>query len=153
VAVAVPLAYAVTRYAWLAGIPLGVSDRMLRDLHDSGAVWAGGGLATGAVAGAVLTLGLVQRWGEVFPRWMPWLRGRRVPIKLAVIPAAYVTAIIMPAGLDLLTLPSMFGNQDHSAWLVIPQALWPLWSVALGVATYAYYLRRRGACRQCGQSG
>src|SRR5258705_2452225 len=98
VAVAVPLAYAGTRYAWLAGIPLGVSDRMLRDLHDSGAVWAGGGLATGAVAGAVLTLGLVQRWGEVFPRWMPWLRGRRGPIKLAVIPPAYVTASIMPGG-------------------------------------------------------
>ncbi|MFD9243397.1 hypothetical protein ACFV0D_15960, partial [Streptomyces sp. NPDC059556] len=27
---------------------------------------------------AFLTLGLVRSWGEVFPRWMPFLGGRRV---------------------------------------------------------------------------
>ncbi|WP_165959510.1 hypothetical protein [Nonomuraea longispora] len=26
----------------------------------------------------MLTLGLIGRWGEVFPRWIPMLRGRPV---------------------------------------------------------------------------
>ena len=26
---------------------------------------------------------------------------------------------------------------------------WPLWSAALGAATLAYYLRRRGVCPDC----
>jgi hypothetical protein len=32
-------------------------------------------------------------------------------------------------------------------------AVWPLWSVALGAATLAYHLRRRGACPYCGRGG
>jgi hypothetical protein len=31
-----------------------------------------------------------------------------------------------------------------------PWLTWPLWSVALGAATLAYYLRRRPACEMCG---
>jgi hypothetical protein len=34
----IPLLYSVSRYAWLAGIPLGINDQMLRWLWDSGAV-------------------------------------------------------------------------------------------------------------------
>jgi hypothetical protein len=41
-------------------------------------------LATFGPVGAGLMLGLVQRWGEVFPRWMIGLAGRRVPSALAV---------------------------------------------------------------------
>jgi hypothetical protein len=152
-AVAIPLMYAVTRYAWLVGIPLGIDDAMLRDLHDSGGVWAGAGLATAAVGGALLTLGLVQRWGEVFPRWMIGLAGKRVPVLLAVIPASYVAAILMPAGIGILSDPTMYADNGAAGWMILPHALWPLWSVALGVATYAYYLRRRGACRDCGRDG
>ena len=102
VAIAVPLLYAVTRFAWLLGIPLGIDAAMLRDLHDSGGVWAGAGLAAFAVVGAVLTLGLVQQWGAVFPRWLPILRGRRVPIRLAVVPATLVSLAVTSAGLGTL---------------------------------------------------
>jgi hypothetical protein len=84
VAVVVPLGYATTRSAWALGIPLGVSRHLVDDLGS--AVYAGAALATPAVGGALLTLGLVQRWGEVFLRWMPGLRGRRVPVRLAVVP-------------------------------------------------------------------
>jgi len=153
VAVAIPLAYATTRLAWLAGIPLLVSDEFLRDLRESGGVWAGAGLGAFAVVGAILTLGLVQRWGEVFPRWMPGLRGRRVPIRLAVIPAAYVSAVVLSAGLGLLSGVGKFLDTGLSPWFVVPHALWPLWGLALGVATYAYYLRRRGRCAACERTG
>ncbi|MFC5747800.1 hypothetical protein [Actinomadura rugatobispora] len=36
---------------------------------------------------ALLTLGLVQPWGEALPRWIPLLGGRRVPPMAAVVPA------------------------------------------------------------------
>lgn len=46
-------------------------------------LFAGAALATMGALGSLLTLGLVRRWGEVFPRWMVGLRGRRVPLSRA----------------------------------------------------------------------
>ncbi len=79
-AVIIPVLYAVTRWAWALGFPLGISEKFLREGQEVGLWWAGAALATLAVGGAILTLGLVQRWGEVFPRWIPLLGGKRVPI-------------------------------------------------------------------------
>jgi hypothetical protein len=138
VAVAVPLVYAVTRYAWLLGIPLTVDSQFVDELHDSGAVWAGSWLATFAVIGATLTLGLVQRWGERFPRWLPGLAGRRVPVKLAVVPATVVSVLVTSAGLGLIA------GMDRFEWVYLPSLLWPVWGVALAAATLAYHLRRSG---------
>jgi hypothetical protein len=104
VAVIVPVFYAATRWAWALGIPLGISEEFLRDGQAVGLWWAGAGLATVAVGGAILTLGLVQRWGEVFPRWIPFLSGKRVPIWLAVIPASLVAVIVTNAGLMFVRL-------------------------------------------------
>ncbi|MGI5145229.1 hypothetical protein ACQEVC_02315 [Plantactinospora sp. CA-294935] len=95
----IPVLYAVVRLAWAAGIPLGITDGFLREMHRTGLVWAGAGLATFGLVGAVLTLGLVQRWGERFPCWMIGLAGRRVPIKLAVVPATGVAVAITAATL------------------------------------------------------
>jgi hypothetical protein len=64
VAVAVPLLFAVTRYAWMVGVPLGIGDGALRHLQETDGRWRGGGLATFAVIGAVLTLGLARPWGR-----------------------------------------------------------------------------------------
>ncbi|HEU4542868.1 MAG TPA: hypothetical protein VFR23_17190 [Jiangellaceae bacterium] len=143
VAVVVPLTYAVTRYAWLLGIPMFVTDEFIDDLHADGAAWAGGWLATFAVIGAVLTLGLVQQWGERFPRWMIGLAGRRVPIMLAVGPASVVSVLVTSAGLGLSSDPSRFAESASGFWFYLPQLLWPVWGAALGTATLAYYLRRR----------
>jgi hypothetical protein len=144
VAAIIPVLYAITRLSWLAGIPLGIPRSFLHELQDSGAVWAGGGLGTFAIVGAVLTLGLVQRWGEVFPRWMVGLSGKSVPVKLATVPATLVSILIMTASVSILgsgsKLVSMIGEGSLA---VLPMVLWPLWSVALGAATLAYYLRRR----------
>jgi hypothetical protein len=43
---------------------------------------------------ALLTLGLVQPWGEVLPRWIRLLGGRRIPPLAAVIPAALGAAAV-----------------------------------------------------------
>lgn len=55
-------------------------------------------LSGGAVL-VMLSLGLVQRWGEVYPRWIPFVRGRRVHPRTAVVPASIVAVLVTTAGL------------------------------------------------------
>jgi hypothetical protein len=144
-AAAVPVSYAVTRFTWALRIPVGVDEAFLDELWDSGAVWAGVGLGAFAVVGAVLTLGLTRRWGEVFPRWMVGLSGRPVPVRLAVVPATVVALAVMSTSLSMFSSPEFArALGDGVGAAVAPMLLWPLWSGALGAATLAYYLRRRG---------
>jgi hypothetical protein len=161
IAVIIPVMYAATRWAWALGIPLGISEEFLREGQEVGLWWAGAALATLAVGGAVLTLGLVQPWGGVFPRWIPFLGGRRVPIPLAVVPASLVAVLVTTAGLMFVRLTltgrlgailggGILGAENWAA--LAPELLWPLWGAALGAATLAYYYRRRGRCNHCGRS-
>jgi hypothetical protein len=156
VAMAVPVIYAVTRYAWALGIPLGMSEKSLRLGQESG-IWTSGlFLATFGLVGAVLTLGLVQRWGEVFPRWMIGLAGRRVPIALAVIPASIMSVLLMVGGIAIwsswaqMADNAVASGQDMGI-VVGPTALFPVWGVSLAVAVLGYYYRRRGPCGMCGR--
>lgn len=154
VAAAVPVLYAVTRYAWAWGIPLGVSEEFIAAGSASGQLWAGVWLGTFGVLGAVLTLGLVQRWGEVFPAWLPGLAGRRVPIRLATIPASVVAVALIPAGIAFVrsTFRDELGAISSAGWATYaPTLLFPVWGIALGAAAYAYHLRRRGHCQSCGR--
>jgi hypothetical protein len=68
VSMVAPVFYAFTRYAWALGFPLEMSEEYLHQGQQSGMWTSGLFLATFGLAGAMLTLGLVQRWGEVFPR-------------------------------------------------------------------------------------
>lgn len=154
VAVVIPLLYAMTRWAWALGIPLGISEEFLREGQQTGLWIAGASLATLAVGGAVLTLGLAQRWGEVFPRWIPRLGGRRVPPRLATVPASVVSVLVMTAGIMFVRLTvagyfedTVFGSANWAA--LAPELLWPAWGAALGAATLAYHYRRRGPCPTC----
>jgi hypothetical protein len=160
IAVAVPLLYAATRWAWALGIPLGISEEFYREGQETGLWWAGAALGTLAVGGALLTLGLVRPWGEVFPRWLPLVGGRRVPILVAVIPATLVAVLVAASGLmfvrltvarnvDAILGEGVIGGEDWAA--LAPELLWPLWGAALGAAAFAYYYRRRGRCACCGR--
>lgn len=160
VAVCVPIVYALTRYVWALGIPLGISEELYRQGQAVGLWLFGAALATLAVIGAILTLGLIRRWGEVFPRWLPIVGGRRVPLALAIVPASLVAVLVTNAGLMFwrMTLAGGFVLGDvlltlEGSWAALaPELLWPLWGAALGGATLAYYFRRRGRCPGCGRS-
>jgi hypothetical protein len=133
-----------------------MSEEHLRLGQQSGRWIAGLSLANFGIVGALLTLGLVQRWGEVFPRWMIGLAGRRVPIALAVVPASIVSVLFMVAGIAIWSGSSqMFDAAAASGqdfWIFVgPVMLFPLWAVALAVATLGYYYRRRGPCSECGR--
>jgi len=151
VAVVVPAMYAINRLAWVAGIPLGISQEFLDEMWSSGLVWAALGLGTFAALGAVLTLGLVQRWGEVFPRWMVGLAGKRVPPLLAEIPAALVAILVTSASVPLVIGVGEMGDvQDDLGWIqTLLMGAFPVWGLALRAATLAYHLRRRGTCQSC----
>ena len=107
---------------------------------------------------AFTAVGLVSTWGEVFPRWIPVLRGRRVPVLSAVVPAALGaavltvlwtwTAVSMSLGLrvdgrpQLQDAPLSFGDWQG---LVAVAAYAPLllWGPLLGAVTISYWRRRR----------
>ncbi|MEU6169597.1 hypothetical protein [Streptomyces tanashiensis] len=110
---------------------------------------------------ALLTLGLVKSWGEVFPRWMPLLGGRRVAIKAAVIPATVGAALLMLLVAYFFLNPILFhihftpsigdkgtatSHLEVSGWsqalfvaCYLPLVAWP---VLLGAVTHAYHRRR-----------
>jgi hypothetical protein len=151
IAVAVPLLYAVTRLAWAAGIPLGISEAFLREGQAIGMWRAGAALAAMAIAGAWLTAGLVRPWGEVFPRWIPFLSRRRVPPWLAVAPAAVMSCLFVAAGSGAVASFVQDGFPEEGWGTTAPTLLWPVWGIALGAATLAYHYRRRGRCGRCGR--
>jgi len=163
VSLVVPLFYAFTRYAWALGFPLGMSEEYLRQGQARGEWISGLFLATFGLVGALLVLGLVQGWGEVFPRWMIGLSGRRVPIALAVVPAALVSVLLVVGGIVIWSgLPQMVaglvaGGTEGTelvgalTYVLGPTLLFPVWGIALAVATLGYYFRRRGPCKVCGR--
>ena len=164
VAMVAPVFYALTRYAWALGFSLGMNEVQFRRGQE-GEAWVMGALFLGTfvLVGAVLMLGLVQRWGEVFPRWMIGLAGRRVPIVLAVIPALLASVLLIVGGIGVWSLlPQMVANSAAAGsvgkeiigqiiFQLGPTLLFPVWGLALAVATLGYYYRRRGPCRGCGR--
>jgi hypothetical protein len=164
IAIVAPVFYAFTRYAWALGFPLGMNEARFLSGQEM-RLWIVGALSHGnfMLLGAVLMLGLVQRWGEVFPPWMVGLAGRRVPIALAVIPASLVSVLLVVGGIAIWSgLPVMLANftaagADGSEIIgaivfeLGPTLLFPLWGLALVVATLGYYYRRRGPCSICGR--
>jgi hypothetical protein len=133
-----------------------MTEEYLRSGQESGTWVSGLFLATFGLVGAALTLGLTQRWGEVFPRWMMGLAGRPVPIALAVVPASIVSVLFTVGGITILSGYAQMADAAAAAGqdmaiVVGPAALFPVWGVSLAVATLGYYYRRRGPCRVCGR--
>jgi hypothetical protein len=158
VSMVAPVLYAITRYAYALGIPLGISEELLRLRQGNGMWTQGHSMATFGLVGAVLTLGLTQRWGEVFPRWMIGLAGRRVPIGLAIVPASFVPVLLvvgsiaMWSGFAQLVGKSLTGEAEAIDIVgLAPTMLFIVWGAALAVATLGYYYRRRGPCEMCGR--
>ncbi len=147
-AVVLPLPYAATRLAWAFGIPLGLSDASQAASVAAGGVTAPGfSLGGMALAGALLTVGLARRWGEVVPGWVPAVGGKRVPPVLAIVPATVASTALIVGGLAIWRMAasgSLTVFDSAVDWGAVPPALLFLpWGVALGLATLAYAHRRR----------
>lgn len=146
VAAAGPLPYGLIRMTWLTPWPqLAPGEALPPEIR----LW---GLLLGgcALLGTVLTLGLVLRWGETFPRWFPRLAGRPVPVAAAVVPGGLVAGLVCAAAVPMLRLALLPGTEDAVSaglpWLErIEFALifpfW-LWGPALALAVWGYAQHR-----------
>ncbi|WP_338495245.1 hypothetical protein [Streptomyces sp. SJL17-4] len=98
---------------------------------------------------AFLTLGLVRSWGEVFPRWMPFLGGRRVnPAAATGAALAGVTGLgaivawgVYASYADLG--PGIPATPAQDALLAVCYTPLLAWPVLLAVVAVAYHRRRR----------
>ncbi|MBZ4321055.1 hypothetical protein JNW98_17065 [Streptomyces sp. SCA2-4] len=96
----------------------------------------------------LLTLGLVQPWGEVVPRWIPWLGGRPVRPLAAVVPAALGALASMGVVYYFFLSIAFDGfpaGHTPTEEAVLTVCYLPLlaWGPLLGLVTYAYHHRRR----------
>jgi ABC-type Na+ transport system ATPase subunit NatA len=147
----------LTRLAWALGISLGI-DQDLTGTPLTARIGEAR-LATLAIGGAILTLGLIRPWGEIWPRWIPFLAGRRVPVAVPTILGGLAALAVTVVGLSFVRLalieamglaPEPAEPPTYTGWATwAPGWLWPLWGIALAIAiaTIAYYHRRhhRGA--------
>ncbi|MET9317822.1 hypothetical protein ABZX12_38875 [Kribbella sp. NPDC003505] len=138
-AAACPLPYACLRLLWLTPWPLDLRADMDRpEIRMQGAF-----LGVAALVGCTLTLGLISRWGEVFPRRLPFVGGRTVPPALAVVPGSLVAAAATMAGPGLLLSSLESDGGIASLALTVLIFPFPVWGPLLGAAVFAYHLRRR----------
>ncbi len=131
-------------------------------LNGPGPCHTGGGAETvyiaclsfGSFGLAVLTLGLVRPWGEVFPRWMPVIGGRPVPVRLVTAAATAVATVVAVAvgyylvkealdlGGPLRTLAP--GCTPPDADILVYYVPLIAWAPLLYAVTYQYHRRNRG---------
>lgn len=152
-AVLMALPYGIVRWAWALGIPMGTNDASMVGNEDNLLAEAIlGGLCIG---GGILTLGLIQKWGVIFPRWCFFLAGKQIPIWFVLVPATLMSAIITLTGLKLspqIILMMVDGSITNENWgQFVPFLSWLPWGISLGIASLAYYVKRRGRCKHCGQ--
>ncbi|MEU4219239.1 hypothetical protein [Actinoplanes sp. NPDC026623] len=140
------IGWAVPHGLWLLGVPFGISAQELEEGRQGLSTPAGVAITVVPPLAGLLVLGLVQRWGQRFPRWMPWLRGRAVPRMLAAVPAGVVAITLVAYGLlsaavftGQLLSGDLSGADLRDGWAVVGTLLvFVGWGVALGVTTAGY---------------
>ncbi|MFF9095720.1 hypothetical protein ACF1AX_21660 [Streptomyces sp. NPDC014802] len=134
------------RLAVVLGVPLGLGDTEYEAMLLPG--WgylALPLLSLAQEAPAALTLGLVRPWGERWPRWLPVLRGRPVPVLAAVVPAGLGAPACTVYG-ALFVWTTLHAQMDITRWgLWLMNACYlPLlaWGPLLAAVTTHYWRRR-----------
>ncbi|MET9463776.1 hypothetical protein ABZY44_02935 [Streptomyces sp. NPDC006544] len=158
------LPYVVMKLVWASGGHFaGISGGEMRAISERNGAsgiwltlesWGLDGTALLAALGVFLLWGLVRPWGLVFPRWTPFLRGRRVPRWLPLAPALTGAATLAPYGvfglgysaLATAGVVTMRRGDFHSpadallvAW--IGTAAFAVYGLALTAAARSYWLR------------
>jgi len=150
-AAALPLAYAVPRTLWAAGLTFGLDRTATLMVSTSEGRARELAFAAAATGGGLLTLGLTQRWGTRLPSWVPLLGDRAVPRRLATVPATAVAVLLTGAGLTMWRVlaaavlgggagATAFDTANWAAWA--GNLVWLPWGATLGLAAWAYHRRR-----------
>lgn len=99
-------------------------------------------------AAALMALGLVQPWGEVAPRWIPWIGGRRIrpaAAFAAAITGATILTVLWAAVFWLLPRGDFYDYFDPIQSVIVTACYLPLlaWGPLLAVVAVAYLRRHR----------
>ncbi|WP_286158021.1 hypothetical protein [Streptomyces sp. CB03911] len=160
------LPYAAMKLVWVSGGTFaGISNKeMIATSKRNGAsgIWLtleSWGLDVTvllAALGTFLLWGLVRPWGQVFPRWTPFLHGRRVPRCLPLTPALIGATTLVPYGLlglgyctlaaaGVVTMRQGDAPSSQDALLMgwIGMVAFAVYGVALTIAARSYWLRTR----------
>ncbi|WP_243711308.1 hypothetical protein [Actinomadura sp. KC216] len=130
------------------GFPLGYTDQGLRELVGP-TVWGPVYLIALSVlteVAALLTLGLVQRWGQVVPRWLPFVGGKSVPLHAVIVPAWLGVAVLSVAWTPLLLWwATPHEDMTDLGHTVVGLLYLPLvaWAPLLAALTLSYQRRHR----------
>lgn len=142
-AVLLQLPYALLRMTWLTPWPQFAPD----DVDDIAMRAFGVSMGLAGLAGAVLTSGLIARWGKRYPRWLPVVGGRVVSPTWPAALAAIVGLAATVAGRSMvqvaLTAEDGVGHLDMATVLLVMPL--PVWGPLLVVAAAGYYRRRTTA--------
>jgi hypothetical protein len=132
-----PLPYCLIRLTWLTPWPYGMDPATLpTDIRIWGLL-----LSSGGWAGLVLTIGLIRPWGEIFPRWMPFLAGRRVPIWFAAGPGSFIASVLCVSAIPMIR-SFMVGGMEGGLISMVIFPFW-IWGPMLALAVWGYVLHRR----------
>ncbi|WDG29649.1 hypothetical protein N7925_15490 [Streptomyces sp. CA-278952] len=160
------LPYVAMKLVWVSGGTFAgnTGEQMLAISEHNGASgiwltlesWGLDGTVLLAALGVFLLWGLVRPWGQVYPRWTPWLRGRRVPRRLPLVPALVGAATLAPYGVlgagylalataDVVTVRQGDFSSPGDALLVgwIGMVAFGVYGCALVAATRSYWARTR----------
>jgi len=132
------------------GLPVGVDDSYHRE-HFGFPGWGTAyvfGLTLLLVSLALLTLGLVRRWGEVTPGWIPYIGGKRVPPLAAIVPAgagAFALTMLWVTAFSNLEDIFLLYGLEGTARIVVIACYVPLllWGPLLAAVTVSYAQRTR----------
>ncbi|MBM0230991.1 hypothetical protein JNW91_03315 [Micromonospora sp. STR1_7] len=154
------LGFSVPHALWLMGVPFGISAEMIRAVRDDLSWTIGLSITLAPLAGGVLTLGLAQRWGQVFPRWLPILSARRVPRALALVPATVIALALVAYGLIGIWVIGSGLAEGTTSWSKLADGwvaagtvlVFLAWGCCLAVATYGYHRATVSTCVACDPS-
>lgn len=146
-----PVASSLWRLPLAFGVSMGMDAEFMADMmahpfwQRLGYLGALGALTDGL---AFLTLGLVRGWGEIWPRWIPWLGGRSVPVAAALVPAVIggVAATVLFTSMAFLWNGNMV--YGYTGWAVLQTCCYApllLWGPLVLLVAAHYYRRRTRA--------
>jgi hypothetical protein len=130
------------------GAKLGTTQgwREFQHLPGSGSVYVIG-LSLLSIGTAALTLGLIQPWGDVLPRWVPMIGGRRVhhrvSLSIASLGAMSVMAICWMSVVNWEQIMGFRGRPAAGWYELATAAYLPalLWGPLLLMVTWARWRR------------
>ncbi|MFI0452399.1 hypothetical protein [Actinomadura sp. 6N118] len=134
------------RIGVVLGGPSGYTEEGLREICPPG-IWGPTYLILLSLlteAAALLTLGLIQPWGEVVPRWIPFVGGRNIPPRAVLIPAWTGVAILAFLWTPFAAWWAMpHDNMTATGHLVVGFLYLPLVAWAPLLAAVALHYQRR----------